>query len=33
MDTSPLNRGSLKVVDARYDSAEENQIDEVEETW
>jgi hypothetical protein len=33
MDKSPLIRGSHEVVDARYDSSEETQIDEVEETW
>jgi hypothetical protein len=33
MTTTPLNRGSPKVVDARYDSPEEIQIDEVGETW
>jgi hypothetical protein len=33
MHASPLNHGPPKVVDARYDSAEEIQIDEVEETW
>jgi hypothetical protein len=29
-EESPLNRGSPKVVDARYDSDEKIQIDEVE---